>query len=426
MKYITGYKKLWLYLRIITCVPFYYLGKVPLKKYPGFLWRALILLKAFWHNKAVKVQNGYKLHLYLPAYLGKAFFWALESKLLREPPGPVSIVYSMTKACDFKCPHCYQHNDAGKDMPQELLNATALQLRDKGVAMFDIEGGEPFLKFNRLLNLVKVFDERSEVWVNTHGKHVTEEKLLQLQQNGLFGIMVSLHSTKPEEHDKFTGIPDSWKGATNAIKLANEIGLVTAINCVLVAEQVTKGELANMMNLGKKLNVDFIQLIHPKPSGLWLQSAKEIEMNEQFIKEIEKAHYFYNARKCKTLPSLAAQVAEENEQGFGCTAGAIDRFYVNATGEVQPCEFLNISFGNVQTEDFDTIYDRMRQNFPHPGDKWLCCTMAESINQTMMENGLTQTPIPWKYTEELMKSCEHGNQAKVYRNLGIYKASDKC
>lgn len=424
MIYITGYKKLLLYLRIILFVPCYYLGKVSLKKYPIFLWRALILLKAFWHNKAVKVHNGYKLHLYLPAYPSKAFFWSLESKLLREPAGPVTIVYSMTKACDFKCPHCYQRNDRGADMPQELLNSTAIALREKGVAMFDIEGGEPFLKFERLLSLMKVFDERSEVWVNTHGKSVTREKLILLQNEGLFGIMVSIHSTHAEAHDKFTGIPGSWDAACNAIRIADELGLVVAINCVLVGKQVAEGQLDEMMQLGKRLEVDFIQLIHPKPSGKWLKSAKEIEMNTAFIKKIEKSHFFYNSRKCKDLPSLAAQVAEESCESFGCTAGAIDRFYVNATGEIQPCEFLNISFGNVQTEDFETIYQRMRDNFKQPGDNWLCCTLADSINETMDQNGLTQTPIPWKYTENLMKNCDHGKQGKVYKILNIYKDCD--
>ena len=67
MIYITGFRKLLLYLRIILTVPFYYIGKVAPKKYPIFLIRALILLKAFWHNKAVKVPNGYPRHLYLPA-----------------------------------------------------------------------------------------------------------------------------------------------------------------------------------------------------------------------------------------------------------------------------------------------------------------------------------------------------------------------
>ena len=67
----------------------------------------------------------------------------------------------------------------------------------------------------------------------------------------------------------------------------------------------------------------------------------------------------YNLRReYKDFPAIYAQSIEEDENHFGCTAGGIDRFYINAKGDVQPCEFLNISFGNVQDENFEDIYDK--------------------------------------------------------------------
>ena len=59
---------------------------------------------------------------------------------------------------------------------------------------------------------------------------------------------------------------------------------------------------------------------------------------------------------------------------YGCTAGGIERFYVNANGDVQPCEFVNVSFGNVNEEDFNNIYRRMRKYFRDPRTNWICCT----------------------------------------------------
>ena len=38
----------------------------------------------------------------------------------------------------------------------------------------------------------------------------------------------------------------------------------------------------------------------------------------------------------------------------------MDKFYVNAKGNVKPCEFLNISFDNIANEEFEPIYDRMK------------------------------------------------------------------
>ena len=52
---------------------------------------------------------------------------------------------------------------------------------------------------------------------------------------------------------------------------------------------------------------------------------------------------------------------------------------MGADGEVQPCEFLNVSFGNVRDEPFETILRRMREHLHTPSTDWLCCTQAETI-----------------------------------------------
>jgi len=72
------------------------------------------------------------------------------------------------------------------------------------------------------------------------------------------------------------------------------------------------------------------------------------------------------------FPAISAQVLEEDRSRFGCTAGGVDRFYINAKGDVQACEFLNLSFGNILEEEFDSIYRRMRAQFTPPGETWLC------------------------------------------------------
>ena len=417
---ITGISKLLLYVRIAIGVMFHYIFKISPLKYPLFLWRALILLMTFWPDKAVKVPGGYKIHLYLPAYPTRAFFYAIESKLVHSPARPVTIVYSMTRACDFHCPHCYQRRDGGVDVTVEQLQQTAIKLRESGVAMFDIEGGEPFLQFDRLSKLMDVFDASSEVWVNTHGKSVNVEQLLELQKKGLFGIMVSIHSPVAIEHDKFTGVEGSYDAACNAIGMARELGLIVAINSVLTSEQLDHGELDDLMLLAKDLDVQFVQLIHPKPAGKWLTSSKEISQHKKHIEAVRIKHEEYNSKNKKDFPVLAAQVFEERPQGLGCTAGAIDRFYVNAAGEMQPCEFLNLSFGNIIEEGFDNVFGRMRSYFPYPCEDWLCCSQAESIAELVDRYDLSCTPVPWKYTMELVENWDRGKETALYRKIGIY------
>jgi MoaA/NifB/PqqE/SkfB family radical SAM enzyme len=424
--FITGFYKVLIYARIAVHVAFYYIRKPRIFSYSpfaflNFLWRAAQLLLIFRHNKVVRVFNGYKLHLYLPAYPSAAFFHAIEGKLLLSPPGPCTVVYSMTKACSYKCPHCYQRNDSGTDLNEELLLNTAQRMQEIGVAMFDIEGGDPFLRYPRLLKLVEAIDQRSEIWVNTTGAGIKEGMLEQLQDAGLFGLMVSIHSPDPEKHDAFTGIPGSFQLACDTLSNCRQLGLVAAFNSVLSEEEISSGCLVQLMELARELDCDYVQLIHPKPAGVWLGKETGMQQEKQLINFIQAEHVHYNSRAMHSYPSLAAQVFEESHCVLGCTAGAVDRFYLNAAGEVQPCEFLNISFGNVNQESFDAIYQRMRSYFPTPSSDWLCCTQGQAIHELFEQQEKKQTPLPWEITQTLVQNWQRGEATPIYKRLGIYK-----
>ena len=122
----------------------------------------------------------------------------------------------------------------------------------------------------------------------------------------------------------------------------------------------------------------------------------------------------------KNAPILTAQVFEESPQMLGCTAGAIDRFYVGCSGEVQPCEFVNISFGNLCTESYEVIYKRMRRAFPTPCCEWLCCQHASEIASAIEKQG-GRAPLPVDETLKLVSRWKTGTPTPVYEKMGIYK-----
>jgi MoaA/NifB/PqqE/SkfB family radical SAM enzyme len=423
--FLTGLGKVWIYLRIILHIPCYYAARPRFFASPAayvqFLGRAMRLLLVFRHNKVVRVFNGYKLHLYLPAYPSRAFFYALESKLLRTPPGASTIVFSMTKACSYRCQHCYQRKDSATDLDESLMIRTALAVRDAGVAMFDIEGGEPFLRFPRLLKLVQALDERCEVWINTTGAHVKPGMLDELKKAGLFGLMVSVHSPVRAEHDAFTGVPGSFDTACEILRTCRKMNLVAAFNSVLSEAQMRGGGLAKLMDLARELDCDYVQLIHPKAAGVWIGRKEGMQTDPGLIRAIQEAHVLYNSRARHAYPALAAQAFEERKDVLGCTSGAVDRYYVGASGDVQPCEFLNLSFGNVNDEPFEKIYERMRSYFKTPCYDWLCCTQADAIQRLFAKHNLKQTPLPWNVTKELVESWDRGQPTPIYERLGIYK-----
>jgi len=427
-----------LYARIAAHVALRYAGEVlrgrlPLRVYPRFLRRAFVFLRALRHDKVVRLGRLYKLQLYLPAYPSPAFFHAL-AKLHRAEPGPVSVVLSMTRACRYHCPHCYQRKDGGADAELPLVIATAREMQALGVSFFNIEGGEPLERPERLLALLRAIDERGEIWVNTTGARLDDDLARRLREAGLAGVMVSLHTPDAEEHDRFTGVPGSFATACRALETFARMGAFTAINCCASPALIHGGGLARLFALGRELRCAFIQVIHEKPAGGWLGRAAESraavapgETDEGrdpagTLALLRAFHLACNeTRAFRGHPSCAAQVFDEQAHLFGCTAGGIDRFYVGASGEVQPCEFLNVSFGNIREEPFTEIFARMRSFFPRPGTNWLCCTQAESIARAVGEREPARTPLPWEVTRGLVASWDRGSETGLYKRLGIYR-----
>ena len=413
-----------LFMRIAAHVALRYARRLPFPEYVRFLRRAATLLLVFRHNRIVRTAAGYKLQLYLPAYPSPAFFRALENKLLATPPACTSVVFSMTRACANKCPHCYQRTETGADLPEDLLVRTFEDMLRAGVTFFNIEGGEPFLRLDRLTALLDVKPSAAEVWVNTAGAGVTPGALRDLRGRGMAGIMVSLHAPDAPSHDAFTGVPGSFALACRALRHAREAGLGTAVNSVLSEPDLRDGKLEDLMRLTRQLDADYVQLIHPKPCGGWLDQTENMQTDASLLRDIEAAHIRYNGPTMAGYPSLAAQAFEEREMGVGCTAGGIERFYVTATGEVQPCEFLQFSFGNVAEEAFDAIFERMREAYAEPATGWQCVGQGRAVRAFMRKNGLSATPVPWPLTRDLLASGtfrQAGKPTPLYVRLGIYK-----
>lgn len=424
--FLIGWRKQFLFARVAAHVAVRFAGealrgRMAPATYPRFLYRALLFLRAVRHGKVVRRGGLYKLQLYMPAYPSRAFFESL-TKLYRPEPGPVSVVLSMTRACNYHCPHCYQNRDRGADLELPLLIRTAREMQERGVTFFNIEGGEPLLRRDRLLALLRALDDRAEIWVNTTGAGLTTEFASELRAAGLAGVMVSLHAPEAAAHDAFTGVAGSFDVACRALRIFAAAGAATAINCCPSPELIEGGGLERLFDLARDLGCAFVQVIHGKSAGGWLSKPAERHGAPAQIAALRDVHLRYNnVAAYREHPAIAAQVFDEREDLFGCTAGGVDRFYLGADGEVQPCEFLNISFGNVRTEPFDEIFSRMRAHFRRPGTHWLCCTQAGAIAAVIRERGLTRTPVPWEITREIIDSWDRGPATALYRKLGIYR-----
>jgi MoaA/NifB/PqqE/SkfB family radical SAM enzyme len=421
---ITGARKAIknLYIKLVTFLYFLWrlvAGEIKPRYFLRFLKRLLFFLSHMHHNKYVKIGKYTKIALYVPAFPSKAFFAACRKLLEFKNKMPcITALVSMTSACRFRCQHCYQRFDKGKDVDIEKVVQVVKGLQDKGLAFFNIEGGDPFIIFDRLKKLCEAIDNRSEILINSTGDGMTYDRLAELKKHkNIIGIMFSLHTYKPEILNEFMGRDDAWDTLINGINLCHEVSIPVTFNCCLNRNEFYDGTFEKVMDLAKDLNGAILQLIKPKPAGGWLESGAGF-FSEEDLEHIKKKVHMYNLdKKYKEFPYIAAMIIDEGKSMFGCTSGGTDRFYINAKGDVQPCEFLNISFGNIQTENFDDIFNKMREQFKVPGDCWLCEKYSGEILKLYKEHNLKTLPLPLDISEEIYKNWDRGEPAGFYKKV---------
>lgn len=427
IKNITGIKKNILNFHIKISVFFYYLqevitGKLSIKNFIVLLKRLLLFLDLIKNNKYVKVGKITKIDLYVPGFPSKAFYTACNKFKITDKKMPcTTVLVSITSACRFNCPHCYQKIDKGKDVNISTLVKAVKKLQDMGIAFYNIEGGDPFLVYDRLKELCANIDNRSEIWINSTGDNISPEKLLELKKSNLTAIMFSLHEPDKNNFNAFMGKDNAWDILLNGIAKCHEANVGVAINTCLKKEDFYNGKFEEIMDKAKKFKACLVQIIVPKPSGGWLENGASLYSKIDLEQLKQKVNKYNNDKKYKDYPTISAQAIEEDDEHFGCTAGGTDRFYINAKGDVQPCEFLNISFGSIQNEDFVVIYNRMRKVFDVPCQDLMCEKISKSIYKIYKENNLKSLPLTQKLSKEIYEKWDRGNKTKFYKKIGDIK-----
>ncbi len=423
IKNISGLNKYLFATKVKLWILFYYLpgivkGKISVRRYILFLKRLLYFLSKIYHNKFVKIGKTVRMGLYIPGFPSKAFFTACRKFIVFDEKLPcTTVLVSVTSACRFNCEHCYQKKDLGKDIDIDLTIDAVKKLQDLGIAFFNIEGGEPFLVYERLKKLCAAIDQDAEIWVNSTGDGVTLERLKELKSLGLTSIMFSIHSTVPEEVNFFMKSDKAWDTMVEGVRLCHEAGVAVSFNSCLKRGSFYNGDFEKLMEKAKGFNACLIQLIKPKPSGGWLESGIKDFSKQDLDKVKGLIHQYNNDPRFRDYPSISAQIIEEDPNVFGCTAGGTDRFYINAKGDVQPCEFLNISFGNIAQGDFVDIYKRMRACFEKPGECWLCEKYAPSILKIFQQNDLKALPLDKELSKSVYSDWDRGPFTKIYKKI---------
>ncbi len=362
--------------------------KCPLSTLPGrMIFKGLIQLGA----KVFKVkEDEIKQALSDPA-VRRGIALVLEGLALygvtvpQKLPAPFLIVWNFTNMCNLRCAHCYQRAD--RPLPNELTLEEKLnvvkQLDEAGVAAVALSGGEPTIH-PHYYRIVKELSNRGiYVATATNGWLFADMKYLKkAKEYGLRYVEISVDSADPEKHDRFRGVPGSWKRATKALKNAAELGLNHAMAVTITKMNID--EVDDILDLAEELGIRRVVFFNFVPTG----RGKEIldldlspEEREEFLKKIVKEMSKRKLEIFSTAPQYARVALELSKvvvpthfyvsierEGVdkvisalaeyigGCGAGRIYAA-LEPEGTVTPCVFMPVPVGNVREKHFREIWE---------------------------------------------------------------------
>lgn len=400
---LTPVERMLFLVRMRTSVFFHYIGKafkgeIPFSKLPSVFKRLLRFNGKQKHAKFMKLPNGIRMGLYIPSFPGKPFLRASEGMCLDGDKVRRAIaVVSVTNACECSCDYCYQQLDRGKELPIEILQKTIREMQDDGVAIFILEGGDPFLDYERLLTICKTIDDRSEIWVNTTGNGATKERLAELQNLGLTALKISIHHHDANKHEEFLKRPGAWKEMKKTLTHCKELNIPYSFNSVMQGDDYENGHFEKMMNLSSEWNAAYIQCLTPRSAG-GNMGKESISYSDKRVQELGALFTKYN-REISHLKYPAIFCDEYDERAvFGCTAGGAGRIYLNAQGELQPCQHINVSFGNVQKFGYTALIKEAEKLFNRPAKQTACTMIAETVAKRFEET--KEVPLPFESVKD--------------------------
>jgi MoaA/NifB/PqqE/SkfB family radical SAM enzyme/SAM-dependent methyltransferase len=314
-------------------------------------------------EKVVRFGRGRVINTQFPPFPSRAFDGFAEQFLGGEAVRKrlYSVTLAVTNRCSFRCWHCYNAGRSGADMPLPVLRRLARELQDLGATMITLTGGEPLLRRD-LAQICRAFDDRSCVNLNSTGWGLTATLARELRRCGLFGMGISLDSDVAEEHDRLRGRPGAFRAALDALATARKAGFYPYVVTVARRELLKRERFHRFLRFIRDEGAMEVHLLEPCPIGR-LAERKDVVLGPRERKRI--LDYQAEVARRDDLPVLSTFTYVESAGMFGCGAG-LTHLYIDGSGELCPCNFVPLSFGNVTREPLTELLDRMGRHFRHP------------------------------------------------------------
>lgn len=385
--------------------------KMSLSRFIYTLKRQVIVSSLFRDSKYSKVGGKYFLDPFAPSFPGRFFRKMLDNNSMdRYPLKPNHAQISITNLCPCHCFHCHVINtqDASKDLPRERIFEAIDDIVTSDFHVIFFVGGEPFSRFDDLLEFVRYARKNLDTRIFTSGIGATGSRLRLLKEAGLQGICVSLDHFDERIHNQQRNNNAAFESACFAIRESARLGIYTSAVCCTTSWMVESGDVFRVVDFAESLGAHSVQLNEIRPAG----RAGGIKDRKVFLTQRDKEiliDYYRSQNRGKRRTAVVMPWYNEEPDRFGCMATSGQNAYIDALGNVQPCVLLKVSIGNILEERFSAIWNEFIRHCRHPVRECLVQTLHQAIDESCI------TPLPKTRTLELWQEVTQIEPTDIFK-----------
>jgi radical SAM protein with 4Fe4S-binding SPASM domain len=286
-----------------------------------------------------------------------------------------------------------------------------IELKDHGAKLMTLTGGEPLLRKQFTLDLIKILHSLgiySRLFTN--GYLLTEDIAKILKENGVNEVQISIDGLE-EVHDSFRGISGSFNRCLSAISHLKSQGIRTIIRTTIIPQNCR--QMPELINLAQKLNVDgfrarpFVGVGRGMENREFILSPEEHEIALRYLTDIRRKISLPIQLLQPSFPFLydtkvKPKILNKNFRGFRCTCGKA-LCAITPDGFIKPCGYFSKTLGNIRDESFEKIWYE---------NKFVCDLRGlEKLNEFCMKC-------------EYLSICGGGCRASAFENSGNLESID--
>jgi len=307
-------------------------------------------------------------------------------------PNQVSyMIFYVTNRCNFRCNFCFYSAEIEKGLKPNEMTVEEIRKFSTTIgplAQLSMTGGETFIRkeFPEIAGIMVDATDARWVTIPTNASLTNKmvkflEEILPRFPDTYFRLTFSIEGVG-EDHDNLRSMPGSYKKIQKSYNVISPLrakypNLVLDCNSVFTSSSEIY-LLSALKTINKDFKFDNMSVTYAR-GVIKDNSLKNVSKNRyveinKFLEEREKnkekrfLYPLWRGVNSVSRENLMRTVFDE-EFVTSCVAGR-KLLVVSETGEVQPCEILGKSIGNLRNHDWD-LKKLLKENEVKKMQKWI-------------------------------------------------------